>query len=70
MYCPSERALIVEDADCEDFYDNDYYDPDKLKEMMDFFESLDYEYHYLGHAERETKEFALDRLKNVLNDIS
>lgn len=70
VYIPDEKALIVEDADCEDFYDNDYYDPDKLKEMMDFFESMDYEYHYLGHAERETKEFALDRLKNVLNDIS
>ena len=63
VYLPSEKALIVEDSDCEDFYNNGYYDPDVLKDMIRFFESLDYEKHLLGHAEPEEKEYALKRLK-------
>ncbi|MBR4461701.1 MAG: MBL fold metallo-hydrolase [Erysipelotrichaceae bacterium] len=66
VYIPFEKALIVEDADCEDFYHGSVYDQDTLRDMISFFESLSYEYHYLGHAERETKEFALHRLKEEL----
>lgn len=66
VYIPDEKALIVQDADCEDFYHGEIYDQNTLRKMIAFFESLDYEYHYLGHAERETKEFALDRLKGEL----
>ena len=69
VYIKDEKALIVEDADNCDFYDNDYYDPVKLKQMIEFFESLDYEYHYLGHANRETKKQAIDRLKKVLENL-
>lgn len=68
VYCSSERALIVEDADCEDFYNNNIYDKRKLSEMIAFFESVDYDYHYLGHANREDKSFALSRLRNCFND--
>lgn len=66
VYLPEEKALIVEDADCEDFNHGAVYDQDTLREMIAFFESLDYEYHYLGHADRESKEFALNRLKEEL----
>ena len=65
VYLPSEKALIVEDADCEDFYNDDYYDPEILKNMIRFFESLDYEKHLLGHAEYEDKEAAINRLKSI-----
>lgn len=63
VYIPEERALIVEDADCEDFYNGEIYDQDKLSDMIDFFESLEYEDHYLGHAEKESKRQALERLR-------
>ena len=52
--------------DCEDFYNGAVYDQETLKKMIEFFESLDYKYHYLGHADVETKEFALNRLKAEL----
>jgi hypothetical protein len=68
VYLPSEKALIVQDSDCEDFYNNDYYDPTILKNMIRFFESLDYEKHLLGHAHPEDKEYALKRLKAVLSE--
>ncbi|MBO7697418.1 MAG: MBL fold metallo-hydrolase [Erysipelotrichaceae bacterium] len=67
VYLPSEKALIVEDADCEDFYNDNYYDPDALKKMIRFFESLDYQKHLLGHAEPEDKEEALKRLKAIID---
>ncbi|MBQ6560531.1 MAG: MBL fold metallo-hydrolase [Erysipelotrichaceae bacterium] len=66
VYLPSEKALIVEDADCEDFYHGNIYDQETLHKMISFFESTDYMYHYLGHAKRETNEFALNRLKGEL----
>lgn len=68
VYLPSEKALIVQDSDCEDFYNNNYYDPTILKNMIRFFESLDYEKHLLGHAHPEDKEYALKRLKAVLSE--
>ena len=66
VYLPSEKALIVEDGDCEDFYNNNYYDPVILKDMIRFFESLDYDKHLLGHAEPEDKKTAIERLKAEL----
>ncbi|MBR5340342.1 MAG: MBL fold metallo-hydrolase [Erysipelotrichaceae bacterium] len=66
VYLPSEKALIVQDADNFDFYHGEVYFQDKLKAMIAFFESLDYDKHLLGHAEYETKEFALERLRSEL----
>ena len=67
VYIPSLKSLIVEDADCPDYYiDDDYCDLNKLEDMIKFFESIDYKYYYLGHAKVETKEFALNRLKQDL----
>ena len=68
VYLPSERALILQDADCEDFYHGTVYDQDRLKDMIAFFESLDYDYHCLGHAMPETKKEALERLYQCKNE--
>ncbi len=68
VYLPSERVLILQDADCEDFYHGAVYDQERLKDMTAFFESLDYDYHCLGHAMPETKQEALDRLYQCKNE--
>ena len=66
VYIPSDKALIVADADCPDYYHGSVYFQDKLIDMIKFFESLDYQYHCLGHLEPETKEFALNRLRSEI----
>ena len=66
VYIPSEKALIVEDLDCEDFYNDNIYNQDDLKKMISFYESLDYNDHYLGHADKESKDFALERLRKEM----
>ena len=57
------EALFVMDADWIDPYVSYEYNQTELKKMIKFFESLDYKYHYLGHVNRETKRFAINRLK-------
>ena len=67
VYIPSDKALIIQDSDWIDCYkSDDYDDKNRLLEMIKFFESIDYDYHYLGHVERETKEEAINRLKMEL----
>lgn len=66
VYIPSDEALIIEDADNFDFYHGEVYFQDKLKDMISFFEDIDYKYHYLGHAEREMKIDAINRLKEAI----
>ncbi len=66
VHIPDEEALIVADADCEDFYNGAVYDKKKLEDMIAFFDGIDYRWHYLGHAFRESKQEAIDRLKNEL----
>lgn len=66
VYIPSE-ALFVQDADWINPYISNEYDQEKLKDMINFFDSLDYKYHYLGHVDYQTKEAALNELrKNLL----
>ena len=66
VYIPVDKALIVQDLDCEDFYNDNIYNQDVLKKMISFYESLDYIDHYLGHANKESKDFALDRLRKEM----
>ena len=63
------EALFVQDSDWINPYISYEYDQTKLKDMIEFFESLDYKYHYLGHVNMETKEFALDRLKKEVKQF-
>lgn len=67
IYVPSDKVLIVADADCPDYYANAIYYQDKLIDMISFFESLDYKYHCLGHALPESKDFALNRLRQEIH---
>lgn len=69
IYVPDDKVLIVSDADCPDYYHGEVYVKDKLIDMINFFKSLDYEYHCLGHALPESKQFALDRLNDELNKL-
>lgn len=66
IYIPQDEVLIVSDADCPDYYNGDIYYQDKLKDMIAFFESLNYKHHCLGHALVETKQFAINRLKQEI----
>lgn len=66
VYLKSEKILILEDADCEDFYHGNIYDQGRLKDMLAFLESLDYQWHCVGHAFEESREEAFVRLKGEL----
>ena len=68
VYLPEEKALIVEDADNMDFYHGNVYYKDRLDDMIEFFESLDYDIHLLGHAHPESKKMALDRLRAISDE--
>ena len=68
LFLPTEGALFVSDADCEDFYHGGVYDPARLSDFIGFLESTPYTRHFLGHAEEETKEAALKRLKHALRE--
>ncbi|MBQ0035384.1 MAG: MBL fold metallo-hydrolase [Firmicutes bacterium] len=71
IYIPEDKVLIVSDGDCPDYYiSQEYLDKKKLTDMINFFKSLDYEYHCLGHAFPETKSYALERLNNELNKFT
>lgn len=70
IYIPQDRALVVGDADCEDYYENNAkYDKRRLEELIEFLESMDYEHHILGHVYPEKKEQALGRLRKELKEI-
>lgn len=65
IHIPEEEALFLGDADCEDFYDLPCeYDPERLKAMIAFLESIPYKHHFLGHAHPSTKEAALAMLRS------
>ena len=66
LHLPTEHALFVSDADCEDFYHGGVYDPARLSSFIEFLERTSYERHFLGHAEEETKAQAIARLKEAL----
>lgn len=67
---PTEAALFVSDADCEDFYHGGVYDRDRLSNFIAFLERTPYRRHFLGHAAEETKQEALRRLKEALRNIT
>ena len=62
-----EKALAVGDAACEDFYDNDgKFDPEKLRALLAFFQSLDFSFLLEGHCAPEDREEMLVYLKEQL----
>lgn len=65
VYIP-KFALFVQDSDWINPYVSDEYDQGKLIKMINFFDSLDYQYHFLGHVDVESKEDAIARLKKEI----
>ena len=67
IYIPEEKALAVGDAACEDFYDNDgKFDPEKLRALLAFFQSLNFSFLLEGHCAPEDREGMLAYLKEQL----
>ena len=70
IYIPEEKMLVIADADCEDYYDNNsQYDKAKLVDMIAFLESMDYERHIFSHIFEWTKEEALTHLRDELKKL-
>ena len=69
VYIPEESSLIIGDADCEDYYDNNsMYDKDKLTDYIKYIENIDFKHYLIGHDESITKEEALEYLKSQLKN--
>lgn len=61
-----DQSFFIGDADCEDYYDNNsMYDGKKLDEMIDFFQSVDYQIHLIGHADMMSKDEEMRFLESV-----
>lgn len=70
IHIPEEKMLIIADADCEDYYDNNsQYDKNRLEDMIEFLESIDYERHMFSHIFESTKKEALSYLKEKLAEL-
>lgn len=68
VYIPTEKALVVGDADYEDYYDNDYrYDKKRLNELIEFISQFDFKYYLRGHEGIMKKEEALCFLNSRRN---
>lgn len=63
IYIPEEKALIVGDADYEDYYENDYlYDKTRVKALLEFIESIDFDYYFRGHEDMLVRYEAIEFL--------
>lgn len=70
IHIPEEKMLVVADADCEDYYDNNsQYDKARLVDMIGFLEGVDYERHIFSHIFEWTKEEALTHLRDELKKL-
>lgn len=70
IHIPEEKMLIIADADCEDYYDNNsQYDKDRLEDMIAFLENVDYERHMFSHIFEITKAEAMAHLKEELKKL-
>ena len=70
VYVPEESALIIGDADCKDYYDNNSkYDKNRLEDMISFLDSLEYTHYLVGHDVPMTKADALAELREDLKNL-
>jgi glyoxylase-like metal-dependent hydrolase (beta-lactamase superfamily II) len=71
IHIPQERVLIIGDADCGDFYDNDgRYDREKLINMTDYMLSFDVDYYLIGHDDVQTRGEEEAYLKEELEKLN
>ena len=67
VHVPEERALLIGDADCEDYYHQDgMYQEEPLRAWIQRITQLDFHHYLIGHGEPETKETALSYLQEQL----
>lgn len=70
IFCPEEKMLFVGDADCEDHYEgNGTFDKDKLKSLLEFIESINFDTYLLGHDMPTNREEALHYLNECYHNI-
>lgn len=68
IHIPQEKALIVGDADCEDYYhQGGMYQQESLSDWIQRVRELDYDHYLIGHGEPETKDDALHYLQGQLD---
>jgi len=71
IYVPEERALLVGDADCEDFYEgHGTADPARLDAYLRLISSIPFESYYIGHDVPETREEVMARLKELQRTLA
>lgn len=69
VYIPEEKALIVGDADYEDYYDGDYkYDKAKLDDLIRFVEKFDFTFYLRGHEGVFNRQQAMGFLQTQLSN--
>ena len=70
VFIPEERALILGDIICEDYYSSNppAHDPEKLAQMIEALQALEFDIALYGHGEPATdsKEELLEYLKKEL----
>jgi len=68
IHIPQEKALIVGDGDCEDYYhQGGMYQQESLSDWIQRIRQLDYDHYLIGHGEPETREDALSYLQGQLD---
>lgn len=71
IHIPEEKALLVGDADCEDYYQEaGMYQEEALHGWIQRITGLDFQHYLIGHGEPETKQQALDYLQSQLDECT
>lgn len=65
IYCPQDKIVFIGDAICEDYYNQMYVDPIKLKEMEAFILNLDFDYGIQGHLPIMSKQDILKQIQEL-----
>lgn len=65
IYCPQDKILFIGDSICEDYYNQMYVDPIKLKAMEQFILELDFDYGIQGHLPKMSKEEILKQIHEL-----
>ncbi len=68
VYIPEEQALAVGDATCKDDYENGgEYDPERLRNLLALFDTMDFSFLLMGHCAPEGKEEMVMELRPILH---
>lgn len=66
IYVPKDKVLFLGDSISKDYYNNMYYDLEKLNILIKNLESIDFEIGILGHNDPIKKEDLINILKSFL----